>query len=106
MRLLHTYPEIAGRDWQQLGLRIWGQKLATDEVDMFVSACPGAGKTRFSIAALKMALDTDAFDILVIVAPTDTLRRQWENDAEEQELFVSNRSCQVHVSNCEGLSSW
>jgi len=75
------YPNIAGRDWQQNGLKVWNEKLKSDDQDMFIYACPGAGKTRFSLAAIKHALDLEAFDLVIVVAPTETLRGQWRDEA-------------------------
>lgn len=75
------YPNIAGRDWQQAGLEVWDAKLKSTDQDMFVYACPGAGKTRLSLAAIKHAFDLGAIDLAVVVAPTETLRSQWRDEA-------------------------
>ena len=56
LKKMPIYPNIAGRDWQQAGLEVWDAKLKSTDQDMFVYACPGAGKTRCSLAAIKHAL--------------------------------------------------
>lgn len=79
---MNHYEEIASRDWQQAGLNNYAQFLKDPEKSTFLTvACPGAGKTRFSLAAMRMTLDSEQVDLFVVIAPTETLRRQWAEEA-------------------------
>ena len=73
---------IAGRQWQQNGLRSYHEHLSAPS-DFAVYACPGAGKTRFAIAAAKSALDAGVFDCVVVVAPQRTVIARWRADFAE-----------------------
>jgi superfamily II DNA or RNA helicase len=97
------YPEIAGREWQQRGLKVWDEKLNGDDPQLFVYACPGAGKTRFSLAAIKHAADRDAYDLVVVVAPTEPLWQQWRDEARDVGIFLHHYSSdQLRQSVLEG----
>lgn len=77
-----NYKDIASRKWQQDGLENLETFYRDDERDVFfVHACPAAGKTRFSLAAIKMAHETKSVDLTVVVVPSETLKNQWKDDA-------------------------
>lgn len=99
------YSEIADREWQQEGLmKIRDEWLKSDEVDFFTMACPGAGKTRFAISAIKLAFDANAFDLVVVVAPRETLRTQWVNEASKYGIALMHYSSDdLRESIIEGL---
>lgn len=83
------YPGIADREWQQDGLaKIIDGFLPSDETDFLVVACPGAGKTRLAIAAIKDAVHNNHVDLVVVVAPTETLRVQWVSDAKDHGVIL------------------
>lgn len=88
------YPEIADREWQQKALEAASASFFQDQdKDTFlVVACPGAGKTRFSVAAIKTAFDRKSVDLVIVVAPTEILRRQWISDAAAHGVFLHHYS--------------
>lgn len=91
---MHLYPEIADRDWQQKALSAAIDFVfPSEDKDTFLAvACPGAGKTRFSIAAIKAAFDRDLVDLVVVVAPIEILRKQWIGDAAPHGLHLHHYS--------------
>lgn len=91
---MRFYPEIADREWQQKGLSAAIESfLPSKEKSTFlVVACPGAGKTRFSIATMKAAAESGHVDLVVVVAPTETLRKQWIGDAAEHGISLHHYS--------------
>lgn len=64
-------------DWQQAALR----KFQGRDADFLAVACPGAGKTRFALAAARDQMDRSGFDNIIVVVPTRHLRHQWANAA-------------------------
>lgn len=82
----NTSPPSSMRRWQQRAL---DQFLSSTGVDFFVEATPGAGKTRFAIAALKEILKSRRAEQIVVVAPTDHLRSQWVEAAKSQDLILT-----------------
>jgi superfamily II DNA or RNA helicase len=64
------------RRWQAAALQ---QYWADDRppTDFLVHATPGAGKTRFAGVLARQLLDRRWIDRVIVVTPTDHLRRQW-----------------------------
>lgn len=73
------YSNIANRAWQQCGLGRFFNHLV-EPSDFAVYACPGAGKTRFAIAAATAALRSGQMDCVVIVAPQSNVVTRWRDD--------------------------
>ncbi len=68
---------ISLRSWQREALELFGKQ----EPDSFLAvACPGAGKTTFALAAIRQRLRGEPLPI-VIVVPTQHLKRQWAEAA-------------------------
>ncbi len=68
---------ISLRAWQREAL----ERFATDRPDTFMAvACPGAGKTTFALAAARQRLRGEPLPIVVVV-PTQHLKRQWAEAA-------------------------
>lgn len=67
------------------GLRGWQEKaldeFLTSSGDFLTVATPGAGKTRFSLAAARSLFDLKKVNRLVAVVPTGHLRSQWGDAA-------------------------
>jgi hypothetical protein len=78
------YPNIANRDWQQKALQAWSKHIDDDKQDFFVEGCPGSGKTRFAIAAIKHAFNRNDIDMVIVVAPTEVVHDQWIKEADER----------------------
>lgn len=53
-----------------------------------VTATPGAGKTSFSLALLTKLIDAKRIDQVIIVVPTDHLRKQWSDAGIEKGIFL------------------
>lgn len=67
---------LALRGWQQRALAVyWAQ--VQPPPDFLVHATPGAGKTRFAGALARQLLDRRWVDRVIVVTPTDHLRKQW-----------------------------
>lgn len=67
------------RPWQQEALTRWE---ACNDRDFLAVATPGAGKTTFALQAAARAFQREEVDQLVVVCPSDHLRRQWADAAE------------------------
>ncbi|MCB0880832.1 MAG: DEAD/DEAH box helicase [Thermoleophilia bacterium] len=72
------------RKWQKAALDAF---LARASPDFLAVATPGAGKTRFALAAGRQTLAATP-GRLVIVAPTQHLKHQWADAAEELDLHL------------------
>lgn len=73
------------------GPRIWQQRAteafyANTRKDFLVSATPGAGKTRYALDLANQLLGQGLVDRIVVVVPTDALRRQWADAAAARGL--------------------
>ena len=66
------------RDWQREAIDRFDASRATD---FLVCATPGAGKTVLALTLAKRLLDQRAAGRVVVVVPTDALRRQWADEA-------------------------
>lgn len=73
------FSNIANRAWQQNGLGLFIQHLEQPS-DFAVYACPGAGKTRFAIAAAQAAIRSKKVDCVIIVAPQSNVVTRWRTD--------------------------
>lgn len=49
--------------------------------DFLVTACPGAGKTRMALQAGQRMLEANRVEQIIVVVPTNQLRRQWSQAA-------------------------
>jgi superfamily II DNA or RNA helicase len=82
------YPEIVDRRWSQEGLQTWSRFIGGNGQVFFTHACPGSGKTRYAIAAIKHAEDMGDIDMVVVVAPTDAVRSQWETETRRHAVHL------------------
>ncbi|MCA4132154.1 DEAD/DEAH box helicase [Arthrobacter sp. M4] len=80
-----AYPERAAwgtapklRAWQQEALDLY---LTRAPKDFLAVATPGAGKTTFALRVASILIDSGVVNRVVIVAPTDHLKRQWADAA-------------------------
>lgn len=62
------------RAWQQQALDAY---TSTHPQDWLVTATPGAGKTTFALAVARHLWTTGRIRRLIVITPTDHLRRQW-----------------------------
>lgn len=67
------------RGWQADAL----EKFLRATHDFLCVATPGAGKTRFALAAAERLLERGAVQNVIVVAPTAHMRRQWAKSAHE-----------------------
>lgn len=72
-------------DWQTECLRDYRAKRLPNYL---VTATPGAGKTRWALAAAKSLLDEGEVDRVIVVVPTAHLRQQWETSASAWGLLL------------------
>lgn len=68
------------RAWQQQALEAF---LAAGEQTWLTTATPGAGKTMYALAAVRTLWGNRWVSRLIVVTPTDHLRRQWIDAARE-----------------------
>jgi superfamily II DNA or RNA helicase len=73
------------RRWQKDALEAFR---ARPGADFLAVATPGAGKTTFALAAVRQDLAEHPRRRLVVVAPTQHLKRQWADAAEELDLHL------------------
>lgn len=68
------------REWQQQAINKYYQH---GSPNFLVSATPGAGKTTFALTLAKQLIDSGVAERIAVVVPTDTLRRQFADDAAQ-----------------------
>lgn len=85
-------PELSA--WQHAALR----KFQGRDADFLAVACPGAGKTRFALAAARDQMDRSGFDNVIVVVPTRHLREQWAESATAFEIHLDK-----HFENGNGV---
>jgi len=68
------------RRWQSEALAAYRREARKD---FLVTATPGAGKTTFALTLAVELLASRVIDRLIVVAPTDHLRTQWAEAAEQ-----------------------
>lgn len=73
------------RQWQQEAMEKY--RLANPRV-FCITATPGAGKTSFSLALLNKLIEAGRIDQVIVVVPTDHLRKQWSDAAIEKGIFL------------------
>ena len=73
------------RRWQKAALDAF---LASDGPDFLAVATPGSGKTTFALAAVRVLLGQHPDRRVVIVAPTQHLKRQWAEAAAALDLHL------------------
>jgi superfamily II DNA or RNA helicase len=71
------------RAWQAEALE---QYFATSPQDFLAAATPGAGKTTFALRLATELLSRGEVDRVVVVAPTEHLKRQWADAADRVNL--------------------
>lgn len=71
------------RAWQEEALNLYFDKSPTD---FTVTATPGAGKTTFALTLASRLLKKHEVDRVVVVVPTDHLRKQWAEAASKFNL--------------------
>ncbi len=84
-RLPPAYPERAAwgtgaklRAWQAEAL---DKYFTTNPRDFMAVATPGAGKTTFALRLAKVLVDAKTINRIIVVAPTDHLKKQWADAA-------------------------
>lgn len=73
------------RAWQEEALELYRVR---NPVDFSVTATPGAGKTTFALTIATKLLEVKAVDQVIIVVPTDHLRKQWAANSLEKGIFL------------------
>ena len=73
------------RRWQKEALDRYERRSGTD---FLAVATPGAGKTRFALTAARQALARRRVRRIVVVCPTQALKAQWANAAEQFDLAL------------------
>ena len=78
------------REWQNHARDLF---LSQPKRDFMVAATPGAGKTWFSLTLAKLLIDEGTAQRIVVVVPTDALRQQWADVAEQVGVSLMPVSC-------------
>ena len=73
------------RRWQKAALDVF---LASEGPDFLAVATPGSGKTTFALAAVRVMLGRHPGRRVIIIAPTQHLKRQWAEAAEALDLHL------------------
>lgn len=68
------------RAWQRDAINRFDANRSTD---FLVCATPGAGKTRLALTLARRVLNERTAERVVVVVPTDALRRQWAEEAAQ-----------------------
>ncbi|WP_210482007.1 DEAD/DEAH box helicase [Naasia sp. SYSU D00948] len=78
-----TAPKL--RAWQQEALAAYFER---EPKDFLAAATPGAGKTTFALRLAKELLGRRTIDRVMVVAPTEHLKRQWAEAAERVAIHL------------------
>src|SRR4029077_9917817 len=78
-------PGLQLRAWQRDALARFEQ---SDAASFLVVATPGAGKTTFALAAVRRAMVARRVRRFVVVVPTQHLKIQWAQAAEQMDLHL------------------
>ncbi|MCL2515882.1 MAG: DEAD/DEAH box helicase [Microbacteriaceae bacterium] len=81
------------RAWQQEAL---DEYFRTEPRDFLASATPGAGKTTFALRLATELLGRRTVDRIVVVAPTDHLKRQWAEAAARVGIHIDAEFKNAH----------
>lgn len=71
------------REWQQEARRLTRNKYNSGDKDFLCVATPGAGKTKYGLVLAHDLLKEKLIDRIVIVTPTEQLKRQWAQTAAD-----------------------
>ena len=63
--------------WQEEALKAWLEKRRVAD-DFLLSACPGAGKTRFAMRGARQMLDDGSIERVIAVTPSRNLMQIME----------------------------
>lgn len=69
------------REWQADAFDVYMRRRAEDAVNVLINATPGAGKTFFALYVAYTLFNSGAIDRIIVIVPTDELRRQWQIEA-------------------------
>lgn len=75
------------RRWQKEALDLYERRTSAD---FLAVATPGAGKTRFALTAAHRALSCRRARRVVVVCPTQALKAQWADAAEQFDLALES----------------
>ena len=75
----------ARTQWQTAAV----ERFLRSEEDFLVTACPGAGKTRMALMAAAELVRSQEVTRVIVVVPTDELRRQWSREASRFDLDLT-----------------
>lgn len=76
---------MALRAWQKEALEAYRQ---ANPRDFTVTATPGAGKTTFAFTIMEKLLSVKQINQIVVVVPTDHLRKQWADSGIDKGVFL------------------
>lgn len=76
---------MALRAWQKEALEMYRK---ANPRDFTVTATPGAGKTTFAFTVLEKLLSVKQINQIVVVVPTDHLRKQWADAGINKGIFL------------------
>lgn len=83
------------REWQREALDIYNKE--SNKV-FFLQACPGAGKTKFTLTALKNEMEKRGKikTFIIVVTPSDNLKNSWMHEAAEFGIQLTTRASDGH----------
>lgn len=79
------------RAWQQEALEIYNKE---NKKVFFLQACPGAGKTKFTLTALQGEMEKRGKQktFIIVVTPSDSLRNSWMKEAAQFGIQLTTRA--------------
>lgn len=88
-KLVGGWPEsLPLRDWQRRAFETWRN---ADKQDFLLVCTPGGGKTRGALRIAHHALSERLVTRVVVVCPTENLRRQWADAAHQAGISLDPR---------------
>lgn len=94
---LHQEPTAGLRKWQRDAIRVIATIRGNGGDKAFIAACPGAGKTRLTIAAWNIPQIRADCDVIVIMVPSRALKRQWRNEFRDNGVRAMDQVPNEHL---------
>ena len=84
------------RSWQASAkanlLRAWSVNKDETHQKPLIAACPGSGKTWFSVEATKEAIKQHGIDLVIVVAPSINIKNQWRDTFQKAGIRAHDRA--------------
>ncbi len=82
--------KITPREWQKTAIKVVRRRIKKDNFETLIQATPGGGKTIFGLLAWEEIKQKYGYTHLLVIVPSDLLRKHWIQDAHAFNISMSN----------------